>query len=103
MVLLATDAAEEFRGPAVAWPVLGATGLWTLWLSATPGWDRPLTRWLDLGGCTGLLLVSGIVMRGVGGHPFFATAYPVCAALTGGAARRGRGSPPGSLFPSRSR
>jgi hypothetical protein len=37
MVLLATDAAEEFRGPAVAWPVLGATGLWTLWLSATPG------------------------------------------------------------------
>ena len=69
---------------------LGATGLWTLWLSVTPGWDRPLTRWLDLGVCIGLLLVSGIVMREgytVGGHPFFATAYPVCAALTWGAAR----------------
>jgi signal transduction histidine kinase len=90
MVLLAIGAAEEFRRPAVAWLVLGATGLWTLWLSVTPGWDRPLTRWLDLGVCTGLLLISGIVMREgytVGDHPFFATAYPVCAALTWGASR----------------
>jgi hypothetical protein len=90
MVLLAIGAAEEFRRPAVAWLVLGATGLWTLWLSVTPGWDRPLTRWLDLGVCIGLLLISGIVMREgytVGDHPFFATAYPVCAALTWGAAR----------------
>ena len=90
MVLLAIGAADEFREPAVAWLVLGATGLWTLWLSVTSGWDRPLTRWLDLGVCIGLLLVSGVVMREgytVGGHPFFATAYPVCAALTWGAAR----------------
>lgn len=90
MVLLAIGAAEEFREPAVVWLVLGATGLWTLWLTVTPEWDRPLTRWLDLGVCIGLLLVSGIVMREgytVGDHPFFATAYPVCAALTWGAAR----------------
>jgi hypothetical protein len=90
MVILAIGAAEEFRRPAVAWLIEGATGLWTLWLSVTPGWDRPLTRWLDLGVCIVLLLVSGIVMREgytVGGHPFFATAYPVCAALTWGAAR----------------
>lgn len=90
MVLLAISASEEFREPAVAWLVLGATGLWTVWLTVTPGWDRPLTRWFDLGVCIALLLVSGIVMREgytVGGHPFFATAYPVCAALTWGAAR----------------
>jgi hypothetical protein len=93
MVVLAIRAAEEFRRPAVVWLVLGATGLWTLWLSVTPGWDRRLTRWLDLGVCIGLLLISGIVMREgytVGVHPFFATAYPVCAALTWGAARGGR-------------
>lgn len=105
MVLLAIGAAGEFRRPSVAWLVLGAIGLWTLWLSVTPGWDRPLTRWLDLGVCIGLLLISGIVMREgytVGEHPFFATAYPVCAALTWGAARGwARGSPPGSRFPSR--
>jgi hypothetical protein len=32
---------------------------WTLSGSVTPRWDRPLTRWLDLGVYTGLLLVSG--------------------------------------------
>ena len=41
MVLLAIGAAEEFREPAVAWLVLGATGLWTLWLSVTPRMGPP--------------------------------------------------------------
>jgi len=56
----------------------------------TGRWDRPTTRWLDLGVCILLLLVSGAVMPEgyvLGPHPFFATAYPVCAALTWGAAK----------------
>lgn len=75
----------EFRHEELAWASIGAAGVWTAYLTVTSGWERPATRWFDLGLSVALLLISGLVMqRGyvVGDHPFFATAYPVSSALT---------------------
>ncbi len=84
MTLLAL-VSDHFRQPELAWAAIGAAGAWTAWLTVSRGWERPAARWFDLVLAVALLLVSGLVMKErtmVGGYPFFATAYPVSAAMT---------------------
>lgn len=89
MTVLAVASRSDFRNEELAWAAIGATGAWTAWLTVSRGWERLAARWFDLGLALALLLVSGLVMREGGvvrGYPFFATAYPVSAAMTWGAA-----------------
>jgi len=89
MVLLAFLSRGDLRRPVLAWTAILVAGLWSAWLTATRGWERAAVRWVDLGISTGLILVSGLAMRErgvVSDLPFFATSYPVSAAMTVGAA-----------------
>jgi signal transduction histidine kinase len=81
--------AGTFRSPALAWALILGTIAWNVWWSLSRAWRVPVARWLDLALSIALLLVSGIVQSEgaiVGDHPFFATAYPITAAMTIGAA-----------------
>ena len=97
MVVLAATGATSFRRPVVAWVTVGATCMWTVWLSGT---QRQWTRaalWTDLALATWLVLASGIAVdvgATVSGRPFFATGYPLSAALMWGAA----GGPAAGIF-----
>jgi signal transduction histidine kinase len=89
MVLLAFLSRGGLRHPLLAWMAILVAGLWSAWLTATRGWERPAIRRVDLGISIGLILVSGLAMREHGvveDLPFFATSYPVSAAMTVGAA-----------------
>jgi len=86
MVTLAAFSIDELRKPALAWGSIAVTVLWCAWFSVVKGWEQASLRWVDLGLAAYLLLISGLVMpEGSvlgGGPPFFATAYPVTAAMT---------------------
>ena len=89
MVLLAFLSRANLQRPLLAWTAIVVAGAWSAWLTATRGWERAAVRWVDLGLSTGLILVSGLAMNEGGvvrGLPFFATSYPVSAAMTVGAA-----------------
>jgi signal transduction histidine kinase len=87
MVIFAASAGS-FRSTAVVWLLLGATIAWNVWWTVIRGWFSPVARWIDLGISLALLVLSGLVQEEgsvVGEQPFFATAYPVTAAMTFGA------------------
>jgi signal transduction histidine kinase len=89
MVLLAFLSRGDLRRPLLAWSAIALAGVWSAWLTTTRGWERATLRWVDLGISVGLILVSGLAMRERGvveDLPFFATSYPVSAAMTVGAA-----------------
>jgi signal transduction histidine kinase len=89
MTVLAVTSADSFRRPVVAWATIGGAGIWTVWLTASrKQWSRS-ALWLDLAVCAWLILASGLVVVDggvVSGRPFFATGYPLAAALMWGAA-----------------
>lgn len=81
---------DNFRNGWLAWAAVGLTGVWVLVLAATRWWERPAARLIDLASAAALIVLSGLVVaeRQVVGSdmPFFATGYPVSAAMTIGAA-----------------
>jgi signal transduction histidine kinase len=79
----------SFRSGTLVWLLLGLTIAWNVWWTLARAWVLPVARWVDLGISFALLLLSGVVQEPgevVSGRPFFATAYPVTAAMTIGAA-----------------
>jgi signal transduction histidine kinase len=90
MTILNLTTSEPFRHPGMAWSLVAAAGLFSLWTTVTMSWDRPGVLWFDLALSVGLILASGYVVQSgevVAGRLFFATAYPVSTALAWGAAR----------------
>jgi signal transduction histidine kinase len=88
MVILAASSGS-FRSAAAVWLLLGTTITWNVWWTVTRAWFSPPARWVDLGISTALLILSGFVQEQggvVSEQPFFATAYPVTAAMSFGAA-----------------
>jgi len=81
---------DNLRNGWLAWGAIGLTGVWVLVLAAKRGWERPATRAFDLASAAALIVLSGLVVgegQVVGSDiPFFATGYPVSAAMTIGAA-----------------
>ena len=90
MIALAVSAADELERPTVAWISIGLAAAWTAWLTATRHrWTTP-SMWADLVICGWLVLASGLVVAEgdvISGRPFFATGYPLSAALFWGASR----------------
>ena len=97
MVALAATASDDFTIPGLAWASIGAAAAWTAWLTATRhqwtaaalSFDLLLGMWLVL--ASGIVVPDGSV---ISGRPFFATGYPLSAALFWGASR----GVPGGLF-----
>jgi signal transduction histidine kinase len=88
MVILAASSGS-FRSTVAVWVLLGATIAWNVWWTVSRAWFSPEARWVDLGISLALLVLSGLVQEAgsvVGEQPFFATAYPVVAAMSFGAA-----------------
>jgi DNA-binding NarL/FixJ family response regulator/signal transduction histidine kinase len=87
MSIIAFTDAGDFRREALAWASIGLAGAWTAWLTvAAPRWDRA-TLGLDLAICSWLVVASGLVVfegEIVSGRAFFATGYPLSAALSWG-------------------
>jgi signal transduction histidine kinase len=84
----------DFRRPIVAWSSLLAALIWTVWVTARRGRENRQELAIDLALCLWLLVASGLVVPEaavVRGRPFFATGYPVCAALAWGIAFGVRG------------
>jgi signal transduction histidine kinase len=84
----------DFRRPVLAWASLLAALLWTVWISVRRGRENRAELAIDLALCGWLLLASGLVVPEDGvirGRPFFATGYPVSAALAWGIAFGVRG------------
>lgn len=88
MCALAWIGWEGFTRPGLAAVSIALALAWTVWLTtARPEWDRNV-RIADLVVCGWLILVSGLVVADgevVSGRPFFATGYPLSAALVWGA------------------
>jgi signal transduction histidine kinase len=78
----------DLRRPFLAGVAIAVTTAWTVWLTvARPRGTAPVLA-ADLALAVGLTLVSGLVVaqgQVVGSHPFFASAYPVAAAVFWGA------------------
>lgn len=90
MILLAVTASEEFRLEGLAWASVGAAAAWTVWLSVTNRAWTQAALYFDMALCVWLICASGLVVEAGGvisGRPFFATGYPLSAALFWGAAR----------------
>lgn len=90
MTALAVSAVDEFTIPGLAWASIGAAAAWTAWLTATRHRWTAAALWFDLALCFWLVVVSGIVVPDgsvIAGRPFFATGYPLSAALFWGASR----------------
>ena len=90
MTALAVAAADEFTLPGLAWASIGAAAAWTAWLTTTRHRWTQAALWFDLALCFWLVLASGIVVADgsvIAGRPFFATGYPLSAALFWGASR----------------
>lgn len=95
MCALAWIGRDGFTRPLLAGASVALAIVWTAWLTvARPEWDRPVLI-ADLAICGWLILASGLVVADgevVSGRPFFATGYPLSAALVWGAStgvRRG--------------
>lgn len=90
MVALAISSTDDFRVPSLAWASIGAAGAWTAWLTATRHRRTAGTLWFDLLISVWLIAASGIVVgeqEVISGRPFFATGYPLSAALFWGSAK----------------
>lgn len=93
MSFVALVDAGDYRRPALAWASIGLAGAWTVWVTISPRrWDQR-TLWIDLGVCGWLIAVSALVVPDayVLDRPFFATGYPLTAALSWGVRRGLRG------------
>lgn len=95
MCALAWISRDGFTRPLLAWASIAIAVGWTAWLTVRrPDWDLPVLA-ADLAICGWLILASGLVVADgevVSGRPFFATGYPLSAALVWGAStgvRRG--------------
>jgi signal transduction histidine kinase len=89
MISLAVTTRDPFRRPELAWASLGATIAWTIWLTVRLRDETRGRHSFDLALAVALFVVSGLVVgerQVLGGRPFFATAYPVAAVLSWGAA-----------------
>jgi signal transduction histidine kinase len=88
MAVLALASRAELTRPELAWSSISVAALWTVWLTLVrPQWDWTI-RTVDLVICAGLIVISGLVVEDGGvveGKPFFATGYPLSAALAWGA------------------
>ncbi|HEX2294090.1 MAG TPA: ATP-binding protein [Actinomycetota bacterium] len=83
----------DFRRPGVAWVSIGIAGAWTAWMTVSSRrWDQ-LTLWADLAVCAWLIAASALVVfeGDIVDQPFFATGYPLTAALSWGVRRGPRG------------
>jgi signal transduction histidine kinase len=91
MAFAALVDSANFRNAALAWTALGIAGAWTVWVTVSwRRWDTVML-WADLAVCAFLIVVSALVVfegEVVEGRPFFATGYPITAALAW-AVRRG--------------
>jgi signal transduction histidine kinase len=88
---------DPFRRPVLAWVSVAVAIAWTTWLTVRQRDEGAIRHGVDLTVAVFLVLVSGLVVgerEVLGGRPFFATAYPVAAALSWGAAF----GLPGGLF-----
>jgi signal transduction histidine kinase len=93
MTLLGVTAGV-FRSDVVAYALFAAVIGWNVWWTTARGWLRSDPRWFDLAISTTLIVLAGLVQTPetvVGDHPFFATGYPVAAAMTIAAANGLRG------------
>ncbi len=88
MAALAIAEQAALIRPLLAWSAVGIAALWTVWLTLLrPEWDSKV-RAADVIVSGWLVLVSGLVVAPgevVSGRPFFATGYPLSAALSAGA------------------
>jgi signal transduction histidine kinase len=88
LMTLITVISGDLRRPLLAGVAIAVTTAWTVWLTiARPRGTAPVLA-VDLALAVGLSLVSGVVVaegQVVGAHPFFASAYPVAAAVFWGA------------------
>lgn len=88
MVALALTAGH-LRHPGLAWAAIGVTTLWTVWRTLARSVVAPWSLAGDLVLGAGLVVLSGVVAPAgqvAGERVFFATAYPVTAALSWGLA-----------------
>ncbi|MGH2721532.1 MAG: DUF5931 domain-containing protein, partial [Actinomycetota bacterium] len=93
MVSLDVVTRDGFRRAWLVWAGLAVAVAWTLVLTLRrPRADGPVL-WVDLGIAAGLVVSSGLVSPegAIESRPFYATAYPVSAALAWGAATGLRG------------
>jgi hypothetical protein len=89
MTSLAVTTRDPFLRPVLAWASLGAAIAWTAWLTVRVRDETRGRHAFDLVLAASLIVVSDLVVgdrQVLGGRPFFATAYPVAAALSWGAA-----------------
>lgn len=88
MCVLAWVGRDGFTRPLLAGVSVALAIAWTIWLTARRGeWSRKVLI-ADLAVCGWLILASGLVVAEgevVSGRPFFATGYPLSAALVWGA------------------
>lgn len=93
MSIVAFTDGASFRSPALAWASIGLAGAWTAWVTVSSRrWDQA-TLWIDLAVSGWLIVVSALVVfeGDVIDRPFFATGYPLTAALSWGVRRGPRG------------
>lgn len=93
MTLVALVDSGGFRNDALAWASIGLAAVWTVWLTVAPRrWDE-VALWIDLAVCGWLVLASALVVfeGDIVDQPFFATGYPLTAALAWGVSRGPRG------------
>ena len=93
MSVVASTDAGNFRNIGLVWASVGIAGAWTVWVTVSSRrWDQA-TLWIDLAVCASLIAVSALVVfeGQVVSRPFFATGYPLTAALSWGVRRGPRG------------
>ncbi|MDQ3952531.1 MAG: histidine kinase [Actinomycetota bacterium] len=93
MSVVALTDAGNYRNAALAWASIGVAGAWTAWVTmSSRRWDQTML-WIDLAVSAWLIAVSALVVFDgeVVHRPFFATGYPLTAALSWGVRRGPRG------------
>jgi signal transduction histidine kinase len=89
MLLGNAFATESFRHPALAWALIGAAGVWTVWLTALRERESLVVRLIDLAFSAALIVLSGVVVDAgsvLTSRLFFAATYPLGTALAWGEA-----------------
>lgn len=93
MSIVALVDSGDFRRGGLAWASIGIAGAWTAWVTVpSRRWDNA-TLWADLVVCAWLIGASGLVVfeGEIVDRPFFASGYPLTAALSWGVRRGLRG------------
>jgi signal transduction histidine kinase len=88
MIFLASTT-RGYERPYLAWSLVGVAVAWTLFLTVTRSWWKPVFLWIDLFISFWFVLLSGSALEHggvVSTHPFFAAAYPASTILMWGAA-----------------